>query len=75
MSLCRSFALQAGSGLFSEPVGEGGPGIVNDQVNRTQIEIDISGCTLACYCAAGFSDDLRSAGPGLILITAGGRNR
>jgi uncharacterized protein len=33
---------------------------------------DISDCTLACYSAAGFSADLRSAaGPGLILISPG----
>ena len=31
---------------------------------------DISDCALACYSAAGFSADLRSAaGPGLILIS------
>jgi hypothetical protein len=38
-SLCRSFALQAGSGLFGAPVGEVGSGIVNDPANRTQIEV------------------------------------
>lgn len=32
---------------------------------------DVSDCVLACYSAAGFSADLRSAaGPGLILISA-----
>jgi hypothetical protein len=33
---------------------------------------DIVDCTLACYSAAGFSADLRSAaGPGLILVSSG----
>ena len=33
---------------------------------------DISDCKLACYSAAGFGADLRSAtGPGLILISSG----
>jgi len=41
-SLCRSFALQAGTGLFGSPVGEVGSGVVNDQANRTQIEIDVA---------------------------------
>jgi hypothetical protein len=41
-SLCRSFALQAGSGLFGAPVGEVGSGIVNDPANRTQIEVDVA---------------------------------
>jgi hypothetical protein len=40
--LCRSFAMQAGSGLFGSPVGEVGSGIVNDPANRTQIEIDVA---------------------------------
>jgi hypothetical protein len=32
---------------------------------------DISDCALACYSAAGFSADLRSAaGPGLVLISS-----
>jgi hypothetical protein len=32
---------------------------------------DVSDCTLACYSAAGFSADLRSAaGPGLALISS-----
>jgi uncharacterized protein len=118
-SLCRSFARQAGSGLFGAPVGEVGSGIVNDPANRSQIEIDVavlaspepgrprrllslgevkwgqvmtaqhtarlarardllagsfdvSDCALACYSAAGFSADLRSAaGPGLILVSSG----
>jgi uncharacterized protein len=118
-SLCRSFDLQAGSGLFGALVGEVGSGIVNDPANRTQIEVgvavlappepgrprrllslgevkwgqvmtpqhitrlarardllaasfDIGDGTLACYSAAGFSADLRSAaGPGLILISSG----
>jgi hypothetical protein len=118
-SLCRSFALQAGSGLFGAPVGEVGSGIVNDPANRTQIEVDVAvlappepgrprqllslgevkwgqvmtpqhitrlarardllaasfdigDCALACYSAAGFSADLRSAaGPGLILVSSG----
>jgi uncharacterized protein len=117
-SLCRSFAMQAGSGLFGAPVGEVGSGIVNDSANRTQFEVDvavlappepgrprrllslgevkwgqvmtpqhtarlarardllaanfdISDCALACYSAAGFSADLRSAaGPGLVLISS-----
>jgi uncharacterized protein len=117
-SLCRSFAMQAGSGLFASHVGEVGSGIVNDPANRTQIEIDVavlappepgrprrllslgevkwgqvmtprhtarlarardllatnfdvSECALACYSAAGFSADLRSAaGPGLALISS-----
>jgi hypothetical protein len=117
-SLCRSFAMQAGPGLFGAPVGEVGSGIVNDSANRTQIEIDvavlappepgrprrllslgevkwgqvmtphhtarltrardllaanfdISDCMLACYSAAGFSADLRSAArPDLVLISA-----
>jgi uncharacterized protein len=33
---------------------------------------DIGDCALACYSAAGFSADLRSAaGPGLILVSSG----
>jgi hypothetical protein len=33
---------------------------------------DTSGCILACYSAAGFSADLRSAaGAGLILVSSG----
>jgi hypothetical protein len=33
---------------------------------------DISDCALACYSAAGFSADLRSAtGPGLLLVSSG----
>ena len=118
-SLCRSFAQQAGSGLFGAPVGEVGSGIVNDPTNRTKIEIDVAvlappepgrprrllslgevkwgqvmtpqhvarlarardllaasfdigDCALACYSAAGFSADLRSAaGPGLTLVSVG----
>jgi uncharacterized protein len=118
-SLCRSFVLQAGTGLFGSPVGEVGSGIVNDPTNRTQIEIDVAvlappelgrprrllslgevkwgqvmtpqhvawlarardllaasfdvgDCALACYSAAGFSADLRSAaGPGLTLVSVG----
>jgi hypothetical protein len=32
---------------------------------------DVSDCALACYSAAGFSPDLRSAaGPGLTLISS-----
>jgi hypothetical protein len=32
----------------------------------------VSDCTLACYSAAGFSADLRSAAdPGLILVSLG----
>ena len=41
-SLCRSFVLQAGSGLFDTAVGEVGSGVVNDPANRTQIEIDVA---------------------------------
>jgi AAA+ ATPase superfamily predicted ATPase len=41
-SLCRSFAMQAGFGLFGAPAGEVGSGIVNDSANRTQIEIDVA---------------------------------
>jgi len=41
-SLCRSFALQADTGLFGGPVAEVGSGIVNDPANRTQIEIDVA---------------------------------
>jgi uncharacterized protein len=40
-SLCRSFAQQAGSGLFGAPVGEIGSGVVHDPANKTQIEIDV----------------------------------
>ena len=117
-SLCRSFAISSGPGLFGAPAGEVGSGIVNDPANRSQIEVDVavlappepgrarrllslgevkwgqvmtpqhtarlarardllaasfdvSDCVLACYSAAGFSADLRSAaGPGLILISA-----
>ena len=33
---------------------------------------DVSDCTLACYSAAGFSADLRSAaGAGVILVSSG----
>jgi len=33
---------------------------------------DVGDCTLACYSAAGFSADLRSAAaPGLILVSVG----
>jgi hypothetical protein len=41
-SLCRFFAMRAGSSLFASPVGEVGSGIVNDPANRTQIEIDVA---------------------------------
>jgi uncharacterized protein len=41
-SLCRSFAIDAGAGLFGAPVGEVGAGIVNDPANRTQIEVDVA---------------------------------
>lgn len=41
-SVCRSFAMQAGPGLFGAPAGEVGSGIVNDPVNRTQIEVDVA---------------------------------
>jgi hypothetical protein len=41
-SLCRSFALLAGSDLFGTPVGEVGSGVVHDPANRTQIEIDVA---------------------------------
>jgi hypothetical protein len=31
---------------------------------------DTAGCVLACYSAAGFTDDLKAAaGPGLVLVT------
>jgi AAA+ ATPase superfamily predicted ATPase len=116
-TLCRSFALHAGAGLFGSPAGEVGSGVVNDSANRTQIQIDVailapqepgrprrilslgeakwgevmgghhverlarardllsaghdtSDCVLACYSAAGFHDDLRTArDPRLALIT------
>ena len=36
------------------------------------VSFDASDCALACYSAAGFSADLRSAaGPGLILVSSG----
>jgi uncharacterized protein len=41
-SLCRSFAIQAGPGLFGTLPGEVGSGIVNDPANRTQIEVDVA---------------------------------
>jgi uncharacterized protein len=41
-SLCRSYALAAGSDLFGAPSGEVGSGVVKDPVNRTQIEIDVA---------------------------------
>jgi hypothetical protein len=41
-SLCRTFTLKAGTGLFGGPVGEVGSGIVNDPANRTRIEIDVA---------------------------------
>ena len=34
-TLCRDFALHAGSGLFGSPAGEVGSGVVNDSANRT----------------------------------------
>lgn len=40
-TLCRSFALRAGPGLFGAP-GEVGSGVVNDSANRTQIQIDVA---------------------------------
>lgn len=40
-SVCRSFAVAAGTDLFSVPVGEVGSGVVNDHANRSQIEIDV----------------------------------
>lgn len=116
-SLCRSFVPLAGGNVFGGPVGEVGSGVVNDAVNKTQIEIDVvvlappesgerrrilslgevkwgevmtprhvgrlahardllapnfdvTDCVIACYSAAGFSDDLRSAaGPRLKLVS------
>jgi uncharacterized protein len=116
-SLCRSFVPLAGRSVFGGPVGEVGSGVVNDSVNKTQIQIDVavlappdpgerrrilslgeakwgeimtprhaarlarardllatsfdvSDCALACYSAAGFSDDLRTAaGPRLKLVS------
>ncbi len=41
-TLCRSFALRAGSALFGSPPGEVGSGVVNDAAGRTQIEIDVA---------------------------------
>jgi hypothetical protein len=41
-SLCRSFAQQAGAGIFGAPVGQVGSGIVNDSAHRTQIEVDVA---------------------------------
>jgi hypothetical protein len=41
-SLCRSFALQAGPGLFGGAVGQVGSGVVHDPANKTQIDIDVA---------------------------------
>jgi uncharacterized protein len=40
--LCRTFALRAAPGVFGAPAGRVGSGVVNDPVNRTQIEIDVA---------------------------------
>jgi len=41
-TLCRSYALRAGSALFGTPPGEIGSGVVNDSARRTQIQIDVA---------------------------------
>ncbi|MGD0242990.1 MAG: ATP-binding protein [Streptosporangiaceae bacterium] len=41
-TLCRNFALRAGSALFGTPPGEVGSGVVNDSGHRTQIQIDVT---------------------------------
>jgi uncharacterized protein len=41
-SLCRSFVPLAGRAHFGGPVGEVGSGVVNDPVNKTQIQIDVA---------------------------------
>ncbi|HEX9034278.1 MAG TPA: ATP-binding protein [Streptosporangiaceae bacterium] len=107
-TICRLFAQTAAADLLGGPAGEIGSGVVNDPVNRNQIEIDVAvlapaepgrpprvlslgevkwgdvmgrrhadrlsrardllssrfdtaDCVLACYSAAGFTDELRSA--------------
>lgn len=41
-TICRDFTLRAGRELFGEPVATIGSGVVNDPVNKTQIEIDVA---------------------------------
>src|SRR5579859_2283607 len=45
-TLCRSYALRAGSALFETPPGEIGSGVVNDSARRVQIQIDVAVLTL-----------------------------
>ncbi|HYZ57220.1 MAG TPA: ATP-binding protein [Streptosporangiaceae bacterium] len=41
-SLCREFAITAGTELFGGPAGQVGAGVVADPANRTQIEVDVA---------------------------------
>jgi uncharacterized protein len=41
-AICRSFATVDGVGLFGELPAEVGHGAINDQANRTQIEVDVA---------------------------------
>src|SRR5689334_17970728 len=41
-TICRSYALRAGSALFGSPPGEIGSGVVNDSARRTQVQIDVA---------------------------------
>jgi len=41
-TICRDYAITAGSSTFGGPPGEVGSGVVSDSVNRTQIQIDVA---------------------------------